>query len=187
MRALFILSLGLSAAGCIRAVGAVAKPTAIELQLLGAYEELDTDLAHASSLRASGRLSSSFEKLRAEAIEARSIQRFNEDDVIELKNAGCLAEGRDARLIPRKCPLLNEDPAARRRQSRVTQEENQARAAILTWAAHEVARRDGRPAPSAKDVEEIRQAYQRLLFETADPGHLIETDKGRFEPRAKLK
>lgn len=187
MRALFILFLGLSAGGCIRAVGAVAKPTAIELQLLGAYEELDTDLAHASSLRASGQLSSSFEKLQAEALEARSIQRFNEDDVLELKDAGCLAEGRDAKLVPRKCPLLDEDPAARRRQSRVTREENEARAVILTWAAHEVARRDGRPAPSAADVEEIRRAYQRLLFETAEPGHLIETGDGRFELRAKLK
>src|SRR5688572_11141420 len=38
------LALCLLASGCVTAVGAVAKPTALEFQLLGAYEELDRDL-----------------------------------------------------------------------------------------------------------------------------------------------
>src|SRR5262245_31747944 len=126
MRASASLVMFLSS-GCVSAVGAVAQPTALEFQLLGAYEELDRDLMHASSVRAPSTPAASFEKLRAEALEARGLQRFNEDDLLELKNAKCLAEGLGAKVVPRPCALMEQDPAAQRRLQRVVKEENRAR------------------------------------------------------------
>jgi hypothetical protein len=170
--------------GCVTAVGAVAKPTALEFQLLGAYEELDRDLMHASSLRAPSAPVASFEKLRMEALEARGLQRFNEDDLLELKDAACLAEGLGAKVVVRPCALMETDPAAKRRLARVVKEENRSRQVILTWAAFELARKGGRAEPTRAELSEIESAYARLLRDTAAPEHLIEVKQGSFEKRA---
>jgi hypothetical protein len=172
--------------GCVSAVGAVAKPTALEFQLLGAYEELDRDLMHASSLRAPATPVASFEKLRMEALEARSLQRFNEDDVIELKDAACLAEGLGAKVVARPCALLDQDPAAERRLARVVKEENRARRVLMTWAAFELARKSGRAEPTRAELLEIERAYERLLRDTAAPQHLVEVKQGAFEKRNEI-
>lgn len=186
LRIAALLAVGIAPAGCVTAVGAVAKPTALEFQLLGAYEELDRDLMHASSLRAPSGPSASFEKLRMEALEARGLQRFNEDDLLDLKNARCLAEGLGAKVVPRPCALLDQDPAARRRLDRVVREENRSRQVILTWAAFELARKGGRAEPSAAELVEIESAYERLLRDTAAPEHLVEVKRGAFKMRAEL-
>ena len=177
--ALSLVALSLSS--CITASGTVGKPTALEHQLLGAYERLDEDLVRSSSVRAGGDLSSeSFDGLKTRALELRSVQRFNEDDLLELKNEKCVAESLKATVLSLSCDLLKRDPAAKRRVARVVREENGARKAILTWAAYELARRDGRAAPTVEELSEIERAYQRLLRDVSAPGHLVETSKGKF-------
>jgi hypothetical protein len=171
----------------VTAVGAVAKPTALEFQLLGAYEELDRDLMHASSLRAPQGPAASFEKLRMEALEARGLQRFNQDDLAELKNAACLAEGLRAKVVVRPCGLTDRDPAAKRRRERVAKEENRAREVLVTWAAYELARKAGRAEPTRAELDEIERAYERLLRDTAGPETLIEVKQGAFKKRAEIK
>lgn len=167
--------------GCIRGSLTVAKPTALELQLLGAYDELDKELVHAGSVRAGGpQIEVGYEQLVALAVESRATQRFNEDDLLELKARGCLAEGQGAKVVTRPCQL--EDEAMSRRQQRIVEEENRARGVILTWAAHNLARKAGRRQPTAAELNEIRQAYQRLLFETAKEGQLLEREPGQFAP-----
>lgn len=182
---------GLSAAcvasvGCISVAGSVARPTALELQLLGEYERLDEELVHASSVRgdlAAG--AGSFEMLKAEALEQRAIQRFNEDDLLELKGARCIAEALDASVVARPCSLIERDDAAARRVARVVREENRARSAILLWAAYELARKQGRGAPDPSEIGELRKLYQRLLFEAAQTGHIGEVAPGQFRELAR--
>src|SRR5215471_11790056 len=90
----------LGSACTIRVAGSVAKPTALERQLLGDYEELDKDLLHASSVR--GELqpnAGTYEAVKAEALEQRAVQRFNEDDLSELKKERCIAETLDATIV----------------------------------------------------------------------------------------
>lgn len=185
MRRALLASVGFGLlSGCISGAYTAAKPTALERQILGAYEELDDKLVHAASVRAAkGALETlGFERLEAEAVQARSLQRFNEDDLSELTAAGCLAEGLGARVVARPCSLGDTDPAAPRRIVRVVDEENAARDTILRWAAHTLAREQGRPAPSAAELAELRDAYQRLLREAALPGHLVEVRPGDFQP-----
>src|SRR5690349_19216096 len=122
--------LGVAPAGCIRVAASVAKPTALERQLLGEYERLDDELVWASSVRAAGDLARSFDALKAEAIEQRALQRFNEDDLVELKSVKCIAEALDASVVVRPCELARVDAAAERRIQRVVREENKARGAI---------------------------------------------------------
>ncbi len=168
--------------GCITAAGTVAQPTALELQLLGAYEDLDKSLVHASSVRARG-VERSFESLKARAVQMRALQRFNGDDVQELKSAGCLAETLRASLKGRACSDAQQDGAIQRRIARIVREENAAREAILTWAAYVLARQQGLARPSQAQLLELQGAYQRLLAEAARPGHWLETSPGRFAPK----
>lgn len=178
---LFAVLVLAGAGGCIRVAGSVAQPTALERQLLGDYERLDDELVHASSVRGgAGSPPTSYEGVKAEAIEHRAIQRFNEDDLAELKGAGCIAERLDATVVDRPCALAEPDDGVRRRVARVVKEENRARGAIVLWAAHELARRAGRAAPTAAEVDEVRRTYQRLLLEAARPDQLREVAPGDF-------
>lgn len=170
------------AGGCIRVAASVGKPTALERQLLGEYERLDNELVWASSVRGStDPAAPSFDLLKAQAIEQRGIQRFNEDDLEELKGAKCIAERMDATIVERPCPLVQKDESAPRRLVRVVREENKARSAILLWAAYELARKDGRAAPGKKELDELRTTYGRLLREAAQPGQLAEVAPGQFK------
>lgn len=186
MRGLLLMLACLTAGGCIRVAGSVAKPTALERQLLGEYERLDDELVHASSVRGDPSLPpDSYEAVKAEAIEQRAIQRFNEDDLLELKNSKCIAETLDATVIERPCAFADKEENVKRRLVRVVREENRARSAIVTWAAHEMARRAGRAAPAPAELQEVRKTYQRLLREAAAAGQLSEVAPGDFREVAK--
>lgn len=170
----------LALCSCVTGAGTAAKPTALERQLLGAYEELDDQLASVASVRADAEpVGASFGRMEALAIDARATQRFNADDLAELKDGGCVAETRAARVAARPCSSSSE-PAVARRLDRVVEEENRARRDIVTWAAYAFARREGRPSPSPEELDALRQAYQRLQYESARSGHWIEDDSGTF-------
>jgi hypothetical protein len=177
-----VLVWGLTLAGCIRAAGSVAQPTAIERQLLGAYRELDDELVYAASLRSEAvSPSSDVDPRRQAALRQRVLQRFNAEDLEVLLDAGCLAEGLDARVVPVPCPKVEEDLWVRVR-ARVVKEENQSRDVIIEWAASVLSRREGDPEPSPERLEEVRLAYRNLVRAAARPGHLFEVEPGRYEP-----
>lgn len=173
----------LTSAGCITIASSVATPTALEHQLLGVYRELDDDLVYASSVRGDFvSPSGSYEALKSLALEGRSLQRFNEDDLAELKAAGCLAETLDAKIVDRPCDGVVADTGLQPTLQRVIRDENRARSAILTWAAHAYAREAGAQRPGPEALAEIRRTYRRLLFEAATAGHLFEVEPGVFSP-----
>lgn len=177
----FFVALLLCSTSCVRVVGSVAKPTALERQLLGEYEQLDDEMIWASSVRGSADpLAPSFDSLKAQAVEQRGLQRFNEDDVVELKKERCLAESLQGTLVARPCPLVQGDASVAPRVERVVREENKARSTILLWAAYELARKEGRAAPGTKELDEIKKAYARLLRAAALPGQLAEVAPGEF-------
>ncbi|MCC7380595.1 MAG: hypothetical protein IT384_02100 [Deltaproteobacteria bacterium] len=179
---LWLATLCLSAVGCVTVATSAGTPTALERQLLGAYDELDRDLVLASSVRGDqARPAGSLEARRALALDGRALQRFNEDDLVELKGGGCIVERLDATVAPRACALISDGgDVVQRRRERVIVEENRARRAILEWAAYNAAREAGRERPSADEEREIRQTYHRLLAEAAQPGHWFETAPGQL-------
>ncbi len=171
-------------AGCVSLSTNVASPTAIERQLLGAYEELDRDLVMAASVRGDVRgTPGSWESLRALAIEGRALMRFNQDDVAELKGAGCLAEAMDGGVVARPCAASLGDVSAR--VARVVEQENRARRAVVAFAALAAAREGGRTVVSPGEIEELRKAYHRLMRQAAGPTDLFETAPGEFSSVAR--
>lgn len=173
--------------GCISAAVSTAQPTAVELQLLGVYEELDKDLVHVASMRGAALGARGADNLSDRALQARAVQSFNEDDVLAFKVAGCVAEKLDGRLVEHPCDFQADDPAWKRRRRRVVKEENEARASIAAWVAYQLNRQQGRPvlegASWDRALQRVMLVLARLLREGARPGHLIETRPGHFEPR----
>jgi hypothetical protein len=173
----------LSCCGCITIATSYGAETAIERQLLGAYEELDQDLILASSVRGDvAAPPGSYESVKALAIEGRALQTFNQDDLELLETKGCVVEALDATIRAAPCPYTDapdeEAQRAARTRTRVIAEENRARKNILTWAAHAYARADGRGKPSSKDFLEIKATYHRLLEERAKKGERFEVEPG---------
>jgi hypothetical protein len=174
----------LLASGCIRAAGSVAEPTAIERQLLGAYQRLDRELVWVSSVRgdaAPAPENEALDEADARALRMRLLQRFNEDDLEQLQDWGCAAEGADARVLAVDCERVD-DPTWTRIRARVLREENEARAVIIEWAAAVVARKAGRSSADAQGRAEMRAAYRELRRRAAEPDHLIEMDSGELAP-----
>lgn len=170
-----------SSAGCVSISTNAATPTAIERQLLGAYEELDRDLIMAASVRGDVRgAPGSWDSLKALALEGRALMRFNQDDVRELKSAGCLAEGLEGELIARPCAGALGDVSAR--VARVVDQENRARRALVSFAALAAAREAGRTVVAPAELTELRRAYHRLMRQAATPSDLFETVPGEFSP-----
>jgi len=179
-------------AGCIRAAGSVAEPTAIERQLLGAYQQLDRELVWVSSVRGPGgegpeadRLSE-VDDLGTRALRMRLLQRFNEDDLRQLADWQCVAEGRSAAVQPVGCDEVERDLRWRRIRERVVQEENQAREVIIEYAADQAARRQGRSEPDDQLRQRMRAAYADLMRTAAAPDHLVESSEGALVPAAEL-
>ncbi len=175
MKAWLLLAFAFGSSGCVNILASVAKPTALERQLLGVYDELDRSLVLSSSVRQRGGAFAERDPLRAQAIEARRRQRFNEDDVDELGAAGCLGEALDGTMVQRPCDLV--DAASERTLARVVSEESAARRQIWAWAASVLAQRDGR---SSADPAEVGRMYHRLLREGAKPGAIFEVSPGVF-------
>lgn len=178
--------LALAAAGCVRAAGSVAEPTAIERQLLGAYQKLDRELIWVSSVRGpAGGRPSAVDDLETRALRMRLLQRFNEDDLEQLADWQCIAEGRGAELRAVACPAVDRDETWRKIRRRVIEEENAARSVIIDWAAAEAARREGRADADDDLRARMRAAYAELLRSAAEPDHLVETPSGELAPASR--
>lgn len=165
--------------GCLRAGTSVAGPTALERQMMGAYEALDRELLYEASFRGPPHLGprrrSAFQE---RALEARAIQTFNRDDVAFLKGQGCVGESLSGRLVRRPCSELEAPyPVV---LVRVLEEEEIARRALFDWAALERATALGRKIPTQQDRLEVERLYGRLQREAAEPGHWVEIEAGRW-------
>lgn len=160
--------------GCVTArIQVVDERTALENQILGAYEELDRDLQLVASVRASRKGTKTLSELRAQAIRARQMQQFNLDDVTELKEQGCLGETNQNELVARPCPEES-NAAIRTRRDKIAREENAAREAVLKFIV------GTSPNLTEADLEPLKRAWARLNREQAPSGHWVQTEAGEW-------
>ncbi len=165
--------------GCVSAkINVVDERTALENQILGSYEELDRDMQLLASVRGVDAKSQaqpppSYTQQRQRAIAARQTQKFNRDDVDELKQAGCIGEANDGTLSKRPCELAS-DPAVAARLERVIASENQARSVILRFAV------TASPDLTEKDLPQVTATYARMQREKARSGEWIQEPLGEW-------
>ncbi|HOX46374.1 MAG TPA: DUF1318 domain-containing protein [Myxococcota bacterium] len=172
----------LAGVGCVEAsIQVVDERTALENQILGAYEQLDRDLQLVASVRAVGadgqaqpapRLSD----VRQRAVQARQTQQFNRDDLEELKAQGCLGEGLDAMLAARPCAAQAE-PATAQRLERLVAAENQARRLLLEFVV------TTSPDLTRADLPQLVEAAARAQREQAAPGTWLQEPGGEWRQK----
>lgn len=171
----FILSLSLLASCVTMQQVNIGTKTSLERQLIGDVEPLTEEELLAASVRADGDVGvGSLDDLQARAISARRRQLFNRDDVDELKSLGCLGEGKNADLLTRDCTLTQEQSAL---QTRVVDEENADRKAIIQWAL------EADPALTPSDKPQIVEVYRRLLAERARPRDWLQSDNASWRQK----
>ncbi len=155
----------------------VGTKTSLERQLIGELEPLSEEELLAASVRAQGDVGvGSIDDLQARAIAARRRQLFNRDDVNELKELGCLGEGNAALLIGRDCDATRAADV-NALATRMVEEENADRAAIIDWALAT----DASLAPT--DRPQVVHVYRELLRERSQPGDWIQEDDGGWKQR----
>jgi uncharacterized protein YdbL (DUF1318 family) len=165
--------------GCVSAkINVVDERTALENQILGSYQELDRDMQLLASVRAvdSGGETQpppSYTQQRREAIVARQTQQFNQDDIDELKKAGCIGEAKDGTLAARPCDRSTDKSVAERLE-RLVASENQARGVILRFAV------TTSPDLTEKDLPQVTEAYARMQREKAKTGEWIQQASGKW-------
>jgi hypothetical protein len=170
------------AGGCVSAkIQVVDERTALENQILGSYEELDRDLQLVASVRAvdkNGKTSArpNFSQIRAQAVAARQTQRFNRDDLDELKRAGCLGEANDGKLSARKCERAAQADVAARIE-RLVASENQARAVLLTFVL------TTSPDLTQDDRAQLARAWAKMNREQAQAGLWIQDPAGAWRQK----
>jgi hypothetical protein len=155
----------------------IGQKTALERQLIGAFEPLtDEEMLAASVRAASGPSDVAADDAQARATFARQRQLFNRDDVDELKSAGCLGEAFDATVVARPCAAAK-DEATRALLMRMIAEENEDRAAIINWVA------GSSHAASGASRAQLVALYHHLQLEQARSRDWIEEPKGTWQRR----
>jgi hypothetical protein len=151
----------------------IGQKTSLEMQLMGEVEPLSEEELLVSSVRAAGGATvGSPEDLQVRAIAARRRQLFNRDDVDDLKQRGCLAEGRRAELVARQCTGELENL-----RDRLLRQENADRGTIIDWAVA------ADPVLTTSDRAQVVQIYGRLLRARARPGDWLQEDSGTWRQR----
>jgi len=177
--AVFLGVFVLSLTGCVSAkINVVDERTALENQILGSYQELDRDMQLLASVRgvdSTGKTQPppSYTQQRQQAIVARQTQQFNQDDIDELKKAGCIGEANDATLAARPCDRSSDQSVAERLE-RLIASENQARGIILRFAV------TTSPDLTEKDLPQVTETYARMQREKAKTGEWIQEPSGKW-------
>ncbi len=175
----FIGLCSLMAIACVKArINVVDERTALENQILGSYQELDRDLQMVASVRSvdaegQSQPAPSFHQIRQQAIEARQTQQFNQDDIDELKLAGCLGEGADGLLHTRPCEAGQDAPVAER-IARQLKSENASRETLLEFVV------TTSPDLTRDDLKQVRTAYARMNRDASSIGHWIQSEDGTW-------
>ena len=148
--------------------------TKIERQMMGDYEALPESLIVRSSVRGEEEGSSPNSTKRT-ATGALSNQRFNLDDLDELKSLGVIGEALNGYVA-----LLDADfhsgevkPLHRRLAKIVSLEENSDREVIWTSLAEK--------SSSKGDIAGIQKSYGASRRRDAKPGHWVEHEQGKWK------
>mgnify|MGYP003330596287 CR=1 FL=1 len=149
--------------------------TDLEKQVLGTYKSVDDELILISTVRGSKERGSQEKRLQY----ALKNQKFNQDDVEELKDKSIVGERNDGSLV--LLPDRYRDKKSQQNQKRlrlakiICAEENRDRMTI--WR-DKLERNDNRKGPS---LLQIKQTYARLKQQLAKAGQWIQDNEGSWK------
>jgi hypothetical protein len=156
-----------------------SQKTALENQILGQYQELDDEMVLLSTVRSRQKN----QKKVSEVEMARSNQRFNQDDIDELKDLRIFGEGIEGYLAILPKQYLGDGSRDQKMMNLAKQlmsEENSDRRVI--WN-HTI---ETNPNLKVSDLSSVRETYREFQKKKAKPGHFVEMSPGVWRQVVKL-
>ena len=176
--------------GCTLAqvqVDVVSERTALENQVLGTYNALDTEMLLVASVRgvdSSGRIQEPPRKSReaGDAVQAMQVLAFHEDDLQAFKRLGWIGENAEGLLTP--FPMVRDKVPADLAEfaRRYKEEEFRAVVADVNRAREAVMRRVValNEDLATADLPKVRRVFGKLNTENALPGEKVQREDGAW-------
>lgn len=181
---LTILFLLLAGFGCAEKligvnVTIIDQKTALENQVLGSFQEIDSNMILLASVRSvdeEGKLKAvdPIPKSKRKAILARQRMEFNKDDIESFKSEGCAGENDQGFLSFFETGKTRNDASYKKFVIAILEEENESRLTILKRI---VATNE---AFGADDLPKVRRIYAGLNRDNAKKGELIQISDGKW-------
>ncbi|OPZ81413.1 MAG: hypothetical protein BWY77_00654 [bacterium ADurb.Bin431] len=173
---LLIMFISLALLRCtVRApeLNVTGEKTALENQVLGAYQQIESDSWLIASARAVGATSSAVVSgSKKEVIDAVQNRKFNKDEVDELKADKVVGENNRGLLQPLAHPRYDGDPEYRLYVDQIIEEENNDR--LIIYERVLTINQTSAEAARANEV------FAKLNFDNSAPGTMIQNPDGTW-------
>jgi uncharacterized protein YdbL (DUF1318 family) len=153
--------------------------TALENQVLGTYQQIQSDAWLIASTRSFGSPTTELSAPKQEVLEAVQNRKFNKDDVDEFKRGKLIGENNKGFLTILDNKEYKEKPETKSLVDQIVTEENRDRQIIYerVMAVNMAANQAG-----ANKVTEI---FTKLNYDASEPGTLIQTADGQWIEKPK--
>lgn len=164
---------------CTIDVAIHSERTALERQIIGTHEEIDTNLLMLSSVRAVDKDGNTkvhqISDLKKRAHDARQNQRFNQDDLDELKSHGLIGEtlAGDVALLPQSIRADTSLSMLEFAKTLLIEENNDRQ---IIW--QRIIQVNEQINPSDLDV--VRKTYAKQMIDKSPPGSWIQDSLGQW-------
>ncbi|RPI03640.1 MAG: DUF1318 domain-containing protein [Calditrichaeota bacterium] len=154
--------------------------TALESQILGAYEQLSTQNLATTSARTSTNAVSAAEGQQESVLQAMQNQQFNKDEIDELKRSKVIGENRAGYLEILGSSKYESDPVYKNIVDKIVADENRDRRIIYQ-------RLLAVDASSEKENTDALSTFAKIQGEKSEVGTMIQQPDGQWIEKAKSK
>lgn len=155
-------------------VSFTSERTALEKQILGAYQTIEEDAWMVSSVRGAEAQEITVPESKRRVLEAFANRKFNADDVEDFKTAGVVGENTSGLLTIIPTARYDEDPDYRRLVDQIVAEENSDREIIMTRIV------EVNSGVNPLDREAVVRVFAQMTQDTSPRGTLIQKEDGRW-------
>ncbi len=154
--------------------------TALENQVLGTYQKIESDTWLIASTRSVANVSSAAASgARQEVLEAVQNRKFNKDDVDELKRNKTVGENNQGLLQMLPDSRYQSDPDYRRQVDIILEEENRDR--LIIYERVISINQSGATAEKGR----VNEIFAKLNYDNSEPGTMIQQPDGTWLEKGK--
>ena len=149
--------------------------TALENQILGSYRELEEDVWMVASVRSTEDEIKKVEMptSKRKVLDAINNQKFNADDVLQLKKEQAAGENSSGYLVFFENERTGKDPEYRKFAEEIIGRENEYRKIIMEELAES----------GNSKIEEVEKAFAKMRAEESPKGTRIQSEDGKWSAK----
>ena len=171
----FVLALCCACSVRTPEVQVTGQKTALENQILGAYQQIEDDSYMVASTRSgTGDKKVVLADEKQKVLDAVQSRKFNNDDIVEFKQDGAVGENNQGFLVLRMLPRLDSDPEYRELVQQIVDEENRDRKIIYDRVL------EINPDANKAGQEKVYAVFAKLNKDSSEKGTWIQLTDGTW-------